>query len=186
MHQQNFSIGKKQIELQERSLISYRADALVCPLYACEELSSIYTEGGPSISAELRRITEKNKKPDGFAHLNIALTNAGALPVRYIIHVVCGELNLRGDKINQDATTIAKAMKRILELAKQENLQSFGMTPLGATDIMFPVTLEDSVNTIVDSLRIGFQEETPLERVGLIVSVDKYMQSLAILQQKLC
>lgn len=157
-------VGACMLELVTGDITQQRLDAIV---NAANSLlaggggvdGAIHRAGGPTIMAETRA-----KYPQGCPTGSAVLTGGGTLPARYVIHAV-GPI-WRGGHADE-ATHLAGAYRRSLELAVAQGCQSVAFPSLSTGAYRYPVALAAQTALTAVVAYVGFQQQPALVRFVL-------------------
>ncbi|MAG07753.1 hypothetical protein CMI46_02965 [Candidatus Pacearchaeota archaeon] len=137
-------VGKGKIEIVNRSITRYDADAIVIPANPDLEFASmgvqgyVAADGGIEIFREASEIAHSYVKEHGEIDINgmtgkvplysAHLTTGGRLPAKHVIHsVALGYDSESGSYCNKEV--IAESTRNALELGKEKGLTSIGLQP---------------------------------------------------------
>lgn len=177
-----YQVGKGNIDLVQGSVTRYSADALVCPANADLEMVAFpggvqyafLIEGGEEIFREVSKLGQKLSQtsmdtliPMAVPETSAHITGAGKLPAKYVIHSVAVAYDPKKDTIYCDPDVIGRSVVNVLELAKQKKLKSVGFPALGTG--LYEVPLENAVDAMSRKFSEHLQNETTIERIGLIL-----------------
>jgi O-acetyl-ADP-ribose deacetylase len=95
---------------------------------------AIHRRGGPSILAECREI-RRTRYPDGLPTGEAAITTAGDLPARYVIHTVGPVYGMNGGR---DAELLAAAYRNSIDLAVENKLESIAFPSISTGAYGYP------------------------------------------------
>lgn len=154
-------IGHTILELQIGDITEMTTDAIVNA--ANEHLAhgggvagAIVRKGGPTIQQESNAwIREHGRVPTGSA----AITSAGNLRARYVIHAV-GPVY---DGTLRSAELLASAVKSALQLADKHGLKSIALPAISTGIFGYP--LSEAAQVILEATTAYLNGETSLERV---------------------
>lgn len=193
----------KRIELAQGSITDYQAEALVCPANGDLEMVAFpggvqfafLNDGGSEIFEEVRAVGEKNREQYGDVStienqiessvpvLSAHITGAGKLRnAAHVIHSV--DYDPEAKSLYCDREVIAKSVRNVLNLAREKGLSSVGFPALGTN--LYDVPLEECVDATIDEFIAHFQEETPIQRLAIVVyGFDDYNLGKQVLDEKL-
>jgi O-acetyl-ADP-ribose deacetylase (regulator of RNase III) len=145
-------IGKTLLRLVTGDIAEQDTDAVVTAAHwrlnkGAGTDGTIHTKGGP-------KIYEECKKIGGCPIGDAAITTGGNLKARHVIHAV-GPVWRGGDE--DEAKLLARAYRRSLEVAVQNNLRSISIPSISTGAFGYPLKLAAPVamKTIVEFLRHG-------------------------------
>lgn len=149
-----------RITLVEGDVTAQEVDAIVNAANSALQLGSgvagaIRERGGPTIQEECDR--------HGPVEVgDAAVTGAGALPARFVIHAA--GMPPEG---SADEASVRGAMCRSLELAREKGCRSVAVPALGAGVGGFP--LQRCAEILVEEARRHLEGETPLEEIRFVL-----------------
>jgi O-acetyl-ADP-ribose deacetylase (regulator of RNase III) len=149
-----------RIVLREGDITEERADAIVnaanCELQLGAGVAgAIREKGGPSIQAEC----------DAHGPIAVgeaALSGAGRLPARFVIHAASMRLGGRASE-----ESVRSAMRRSLEIARDEGLRTIVVPALGAGVAGLP--LQRCAEILLEEARRHLEGETSLEEIRFVL-----------------
>ena len=103
---------------------------------------AIHRAGGPAILDDCRR-----RFPKGLATGDAGWTDAGAMPARWVIHVV-GPNHNRGER---DRSLLTSCYRRALEVADELGARSIAFPLISAGSYGWP--LDDAIDAALETLR---------------------------------
>ena len=156
----NIWVVMARIRLEEGDLTELAVDAIVNAANTALRLGggvagAIRERGGPAIQAECDRI---GPIPLGDA----ALTTAGELPARFVIHAAGMEL---GGSVSEE--TLRSATRRSLALARERGLHSIAFPAIGTGIGGFPV--QRCAEVMLEEVRRALADPGPLEEVRFVL-----------------
>ena len=160
------AVGSSRLRLVQGDITTFAADAIVNA--ANEGLwvgggvcGAIHRAGGPTIAMECSRI---GHTPTGQA----AITTAGRLPARYVIHAV-GPIWDGGDQ--DEPGRLASAYRSSLRLADQHDLRTIAFPSISTGTYGYPIdrAARVALQTVAGHLR----GETGLEEVTFVLFSDR-------------
>lgn len=149
-----------RITLVEGDVTAQEVDAIVNAANSALQLGSgvagaIRERGGPTIQEECDR--------HGPVEVgDAAVTGAGALPARFVIHAA--GMPPEG---SADEASVRGAMRRSLELAREKGCRSVAVPALGAGVGGFP--LQRCAEILVEEARRHLEGETSLEEIRFVL-----------------
>jgi O-acetyl-ADP-ribose deacetylase (regulator of RNase III) len=149
-----------RIVLLEGDLTDQAVDAIVNAANSNLQLGAgvagaIREKGGPSIQAECDRIGP-------IAVGEAAVTGAGKLPARFVIHAAGMALGRRADE-----TSVRSAMRAALERARERGCRSIAVPAIGAGIAGFP--LQRCAEVLLEEARRHLASETSLEEIRFVL-----------------
>ena len=120
---------------------------------------AIREKGGPSIQAECDKL---GPIPIGEA----AITGAGELPARYVIHAA--SMRLGG---STSAAALRDSTRNSLRRAVEQGLKSIAFPAIGTGIAGFPI--ERCAAVMLAEIRDHLRSATPLERVEIVLFADR-------------
>jgi len=147
-----FKVGECTLELVQGDITEQEVDAIVNA--ANSRLAggggvdgAIHRAGGPSIMAETKR-----RYPNGCPTGSAVITGAGNLKAKYVIHAV-GPIYRGGTQ--GEADLLARAYRRSLELAVENDCESVAFPSLSTGAYRYPVeeAARVAIATVVDFLK---------------------------------
>jgi O-acetyl-ADP-ribose deacetylase (regulator of RNase III) len=149
-----------RIVLLEGDLTAQAVDAIVNAANSRLQLGAgvagaIREKGGPSIQAECDRIGP-------IAVGEAAVTGAGNLPARFVIHAAGMALGGRADE-----QSVRSAMRAALERAREKGCRSIAVPAIGAGIAGFP--LQRCAEVLLEEARRHLAGETPLEEIRFVL-----------------
>jgi O-acetyl-ADP-ribose deacetylase (regulator of RNase III) len=149
-----------RIVLLEGDLTEQAVDAIVNAANSNLQLGAgvagaIREKGGPGIQAECDRIG-----PIGVGEA--ALTGAGNLPARFVIHAAGMALGGRADE-----PSVRSAMRAALERARERGCRSIAVPAIGAGIAGFP--LQRCAEVLLEEARRHLAGETSLEEIRFVL-----------------
>ena len=150
---------KRRITIVEGDLTAQQVDAIVNAANSALVLGAgvagaIRARGGPTIQAECDAIGP-------IAVGDAALTGAGALPARFVIHAASMP---PGGKANEGS--VRASLRRALELASREGLRTIAVPAIGAGIAGFP--LQRCAEVLLEEARRHLAGETSLEEIRFV------------------
>jgi O-acetyl-ADP-ribose deacetylase (regulator of RNase III) len=150
---------KRRITIVEGDLTAQQVDAIVNAANSALVLGAgvagaIRARGGPSIQAECDAIG-----PIGVG--DAALTGAGALPARFVIHAASMP---PGGSASEES--VRSSLRRALELARREGLRTIAVPAIGAGIAGFP--LQRCAEVLLEEARHHLAGETSLEEIRFV------------------
>ncbi len=151
---------KGRIVLLEGDLTEQAVDAIVNAANSQLQLGAgvagaIRTKGGPSIQAECDRIGE-------VAVGEAALTGAGELPARFVIHAAGME---PGGRASEES--VRSAMRAALALAREHGCRTLAVPAIGAGIAGF--SLQRCAEVLLEEAQKHLASETPLEEIRFVL-----------------
>jgi O-acetyl-ADP-ribose deacetylase (regulator of RNase III) len=151
---------KRRIVLREGDITEERVDAMVNAANSALRLGAgvagaIREKGGPSIQAEC---DAHGPIPVGEA----ALTGAGELPARFVIHAAGMP---PGGSASED--TVRRAFRRSLELARERGCRTLAAPALGAG--IGGVPLQRCAEVLLEEARAHLAGDTTLEEIRFVL-----------------
>lgn len=151
---------KGRITLRAGDVTAEEVDAVVNAANSALQLGAgvagaIRARGGPTIQEECDR-------HGPIAVGEAALTGAGDLPARHVIHAATMEPGGRASE-----KTVRGAMRRSLELASERGLRSVAVPALGAGVAGFP--LQRCAEILLEEARRHLAGETSLEEIRFVL-----------------
>jgi O-acetyl-ADP-ribose deacetylase (regulator of RNase III) len=149
-----------RIVLLEGDLTEQAVDAIVNAANSNLQLGAgvagaIREKGGPSIQAECDRIGP-------IAVGEAAVTGAGKLPARFVIHAAGMALGGRADE-----ASVRSAMRAALERARERGCRSIAVPAIGAGIAGFP--LQRCAELLLEEARRHLASETSLEEIRFVL-----------------
>lgn len=149
-----------RIVLLEGDLTEQAVDAIVNAANSQLQLGggvagAIRQKGGPSIQAECDRIGP-------IAVGEAAVTGAGELPARFVIHAAGMALGGRASE-----ESVRSAMRASLERARERGLRSLAVPAIGAGIAGFP--LQRCAEVLLEEARRHLAGETSLEEIRFVL-----------------
>jgi O-acetyl-ADP-ribose deacetylase (regulator of RNase III) len=150
----------RRIVLLEGDITAQAVDAIVNAANSALVLGSgvagaIRSKGGPEIQAECDRI-------GSIAVGEAAVTGAGKLPARFVIHAAGMP---PGGQASE--TSVASAMRAALERARERGCRSVAVPALGAG--VGGVPLQRCAEILLEEARRHLAGETPLEEIRFVL-----------------
>jgi len=150
---------KRRITIVEGDLTAQQVDAIVNPANSALVLGAgvagaIRARGGPAIQAECDAVGP-------IAVGDAALTGAGALPARFVIHAASMP---PGGKASEES--VRSSLRRALELASREGLRTIAVPAIGAGIAGFP--LQRCAEVLLEEARRHLAGETSLEEIRFV------------------
>jgi O-acetyl-ADP-ribose deacetylase (regulator of RNase III) len=150
---------KRRITIVEGDLTAQQVDAIVNAANSALVLGAgvagaIRARGGPTIQAECDAIGP-------IAVGDAALTGAGALPARFVIHAASMP---PGGKASEGS--VRSSLRRALELASREGLRTIAVPAIGAGIAGFP--LQRCAEVLLEEARRHLAGETSLEEIRFV------------------
>jgi O-acetyl-ADP-ribose deacetylase (regulator of RNase III) len=151
---------KGRISLREGDITEESVDAIVNAANSALQLGSgvagaIRSRGGPSIQAEC-------DAHGPVAVGDAAVTGAGELPARFVIHAA--SMPPGGGATE---ATLRSAMRRSLELAAQRGCRSVAVPAIGAG--VAGISLQRSAEILLEEARAHLAADTPLEEIRFVL-----------------
>ena len=151
---------KRRIAIVEGDLTAQEVDAIVNAANSALVLGAgvagaIRAKGGASIQAECDAIGP-------IAVGEAALTGAGELPARFVIHAASMP---PGGSASE--ASVRSSLRRALELARREGLRSVAVPAIGAGIAGFP--LQRCAEILVEEARAHLSGETSLEEIRFVL-----------------
>ena len=151
---------KGRIVLLEGDLTEQAVDAIVNAANSQLQLGAgvagaIRAKGGPSIQAECDRIGE-------VAVGEAALTGAGELPARFVIHAAG---MAPGGRASEES--VRSAMRAALALARERGCRTLAVPAIGAGIAGFP--LQRCAEVLLEEAQSHLASETPLEEIRFVL-----------------
>jgi O-acetyl-ADP-ribose deacetylase (regulator of RNase III) len=165
MHGESWSLGRARVEVVRGDLTEQRVDAIVNA--ANTELwlgagvaGAIRAHGGPEIQAEC----------DGHGRIPLgeaAVTGAGRLPARFVIHAAGMHV---GGRVSADS--LARATRNALLRARERGLTSVALPAIGTGVGAFP--LEECARLMMAEVRAHLERhpDGPLRLVRFVLVAD--------------
>lgn len=159
------SVNGKKIKIIHGDITEEKVDAIV------NAANSYLQHGGGVAGAIVRKggkIIQEESNKIGYVPVGeAAITTAGKLPAKYVIHAV-GPRWGEGDEDNK----LSSAVKSTLKIATEKGLKSISLPAISSGIFGFPKDRATKIifNTVVEFLR---EKETSLEEVRLC-NIDKY------------
>jgi len=150
---------KRRITIVEGDLTAQQVDAIVNAANSALVLGAgvagaIRARGGPAIQAECDAVGP-------IAVGDAALTGAGALPSRFVIHAASMP---PGGKASEES--VRSSLRRALELASREGLRTIAVPAIGAGIAGFP--LQRCAEVLLEEARRHLAGETSLEEIRFV------------------
>jgi O-acetyl-ADP-ribose deacetylase (regulator of RNase III) len=150
---------KRRITIVEGDLTAQQVDAIVNAANSALVLGAgvagaIRARGGPAIQAECDAIGP-------IAVGDAAMTSAGALPARFVIHAA--SMPPGG---SASAESVRSSLRRALELARREGLRTVAVPAIGAGIAGFP--LQRCAEILLEEARRHLAGETSLEEIRFV------------------
>jgi len=150
---------KRRITIVEGDLTAQQVDAIVNAANSALVLGAgvagaIRARGGPAIQAECDAVGP-------IAVGDAALTGAGALPARFVIHAASMP---PGGKASEES--VRSSLRRALELASREGLRTIAVPAIGAGIAGFP--LQRCAEVLLEEARRHLAGETSLEEIRFV------------------
>ena len=150
-----------RIVLLEGDITAQAVDAIVNAANSALKLGSgvagaIRTKGGPSIQAECDRIGP-------IAVGEAAVTGAGALPARFVIHAAGMPPGGAAD-----AASVRSAMRATLSRAREKSCRTLAVPAIGAGVGSLP--LQRCAEILLEEARLHLAGETTLEEIRFVLS----------------
>lgn len=161
------TINGRTIELVQGDITAQEVDAIVNA--ANSRLAggggvdgAIHRAGGPAIMEETDR-----RYPDGCPTGSAVISGAGNLPAKFVIHAV-GPVWSGGQR--GEATSLAGAYHKSLELATENNCQSIALPALSTGAYRYPLdeAARVAITTAADYLR-GLDGDCPPRTVRFVL-----------------
>jgi O-acetyl-ADP-ribose deacetylase (regulator of RNase III) len=151
---------KRRITIVEGDISDQEVDAIVNAANSALVLGSgvagaIRARGGPSIQEECARIGP-------IAVGDAAVTGAGALPARFVIHAA--GMPPGG---SADEASVRGSMRRSLELAAERGLRTVAVPAIGAGVAGFP--MQRCAEVLIEEARRHLAGETSLEEIRFVL-----------------
>ena len=149
-----------RITLREGDLTAQEVDAIVNAANSELKLGggvagAIRAKGGPSIQAEC-------DAHGPIAVGDAAVTGAGDLPARFVIHAA--GMALGG---SASADSVRSSMRRSLELARERGLRTIAVPAIGAGIAGFP--LQRCAEILIEEARAHLAQPTSLEEIRFVL-----------------
>ena len=165
------AFGQRRIELLRADITTLEADAIVNAANAALAGGggvdgAIHRAAGPSVMLECRAI-------GGVAPGNAAITGAGRLRARHVIHAVAPIY--RGTA--EDPRTLAGAYEASLRLAHERALRTIAFPSLGTGAYGYPVA--DAAAIALETVRVHLIGGTTLERVTFALFSERDLEVYA-------
>ncbi|HEX2485977.1 MAG TPA: macro domain-containing protein [Myxococcota bacterium] len=149
-----------RITLREGDLTAQEVDAIVNAANSALKLGggvagAIRAKGGPAIQAEC-------DAHGPIAVGDAAVTGAGQLPARFVIHAA-------GMALGGSATeeSVRSSMRRSLELARERDLRTVAVPAIGAGIAGFP--LQRCAEILIEEARAHLAQPTSLEEIRFVL-----------------
>jgi len=149
-----------RITILEGDVTAQEVDAIVNAANSALQLGSgvagaIRERGGPTIQEECDRLGPIEVG-------DAAVTGAGELPARFVIHAA--GMPPGG---SADEASVRGSMRRSLELARQKGCRSVAVPAIGAGVAGFP--LQRCAEILIEEARRHLEEETSLEEIRFVL-----------------
>lgn len=149
-----------RIALREGDITEERVDAIVNAANSALELGAgvagaIRARGGPSIQEECDRIGPIEVG-------GAAITGAGRLPARFVIHAAGMP---PGGQASEES--VRSAMRRSLEIAREHGLESVAVPAIGAGIAGFP--LQRCAEVLIEEANAHLAGETTLREIRFVL-----------------
>jgi O-acetyl-ADP-ribose deacetylase (regulator of RNase III) len=153
-----------RVEVLQGDLTNERVDAIVNAANNDLELGggvagAIARAGGPAIQAECRKLGPIEVG-------GAAITSGGTLPARHVIHAASMRLGGR-----TTAESLRRSVRRSLEIANENRLESIAFPAVGTGIARFPV--EDCARLMVEGLVQHSQAPSSLKEVRFVLFGDQ-------------
>jgi len=153
-------VVKRRLTIVEGDLTAQEVDAVVNAANSALVLGAgvagaIRARGGPSIQAEC-------DAHGPIAVGDAAVTGAGALPARFVIHAASMP---PGGGASEES--VRSAMRRALELARERGLRTVAVPAIGAGIAGFP--MQRCAEVLIEEARRHLAEETSLEEIRFVL-----------------
>ncbi len=164
-------IDGKKIKIVHGDITDEKVDAIV------NAANSRLQHGGGVAGAIVRkggRVIQEESNKIGYVPVGkAAITTAGKLPAKYVIHAV-GPIWGEGDEDNK----LRSAVRSALEIATEKGLKSISIPAISSGIFGFPKPRATKIifDTVVDFLK---NEETTLQEVRL-TNIDEYTSNLFV------
>jgi O-acetyl-ADP-ribose deacetylase (regulator of RNase III) len=151
---------KRRITIVEGDVSQQEVDAIVNAANSALVLGSgvagaIRTRGGPSIQAECDRLAP-------IAIGDAAITGAGDLPARFVIHAAGMPPGGAADE-----ASVRGSMRRSLEIAAERGLRTVAVPAIGAGVAGFP--MQRCAEVLIEEARRHLDGETSLEEIRFVL-----------------
>jgi O-acetyl-ADP-ribose deacetylase (regulator of RNase III) len=123
---------------------------------------AIHTKGGPKILEGCREL-RRTRFPSGLPTGEVALTTAGQLPARYVIHTV-GPIAAIGKQ--PDAAKLAACYRNSLALAAEHGLRSIAFPAISTGAYGYPP--DHAAAVVSETIESVLSAGSPIEHVRLV------------------
>ena len=144
---------------------------------------AIHEAGGTEILAECKEL-RATKFPKGLPTGEVAITNAGKLPAKYVIHTVGP---VKGIDTENEATQLADCYRKSLELAVSKDCRSIAFPAISTGIYAYPKELAAEISStaireflandeVIEEVRLCFLEKMKRIYFCRIISFKKNVQ----------